>query len=257
MDLTQGVLLALVEGLTEYLPISSTGHLILTSFLMGINEQPFVKDFTVIVQFGAIASVLVLYWRRFFQSIEFYKKLTLGFLPAGIIGLTVKNYIDRILGSTEVVAWALLVGGIVLVILDRREQHHLATEEGKISYRQALLIGLAQCLAFVPGVSRSAATIMGGLWQGLDRKTAAEFSFILAVPTLTGATCIKLLKMAPQITRDQIGILVIGNFVAFIVGLLSIRFFIYYLTRFGFSQFGWYRIALGGIFLTLLYSGWI
>ncbi|MCB0362541.1 MAG: undecaprenyl-diphosphate phosphatase [Bdellovibrionales bacterium] len=275
MELTHGILLAIVEGLTEFLPVSSTGHIILTSTLLGINEDDFVKNYTVIVQFGAIASVLVLYWQRFFQSLDFYKKLVLGFLPAGVVGLSLKNIIDDLLGSPSVVAWALVLGGIALIILDRREYGNKSELEGnnekqelkeemnskegqslgelEVSYRQAFFIGLVQCLAFVPGVSRSAATIMGGIWQGLDRKTAAEFSFLLAVPTLTGATAIKLLKIAPTITNDQLGIIVIGNLVAFVVGYLAIRLFIYYVSRFGFEKFGWYRIILGSLFILFLH----
>jgi undecaprenyl-diphosphatase len=258
MDLGHGILLAVVEGLTEFLPISSTGHIILTSYVMGISGESFVKDYTVIVQSGAIASVLVLYWRRFFRSIEFYKKLFIGFLPAGVLGLLVKNHIDRILDRTDVVAWSLLLGGVFLLLIDKRNgatSLPAPKSEENVTYKQALLIGLAQCVAFIPGVSRAAATIIGGLWQGLDRKRAAEFSFILAVPTLTGATFIKLLKIAPTITSDQVTLIILGNMVSFGVGLLAIRFFIYYLGRFGFSQFAWYRILLGSLFLGMSYFG--
>jgi undecaprenyl-diphosphatase len=265
MDIFSAIILAVVEGLTEYLPISSTGHIILASSLLGIQNDPFVKDYTVIVQFGAIMSVLVIYWRRFLNpTLDIYKKLIVGFLPAAIIGLSVKNHIDKILGSVQIVAWALIIGGIILIILDRKFSKTQMTDNNDsvqkenaklnplVSYRQAMLIGLVQCIAFIPGVSRSAATILGGLWQGLDRKSAAEFSFLLAVPTLTGAGLLKLIKAAPTLTADQVQFLIIGNIISFVVGWLTIRAFIHYLTRFGFDKFGWYRIGLGIIFLVFV-----
>ncbi len=286
MDTWQALLLAIVEGLTEYLPVSSTGHIILTSFVLGINEQSFVKDYTVMVQFGAILAVVVLYGKRFFRSWDFYKKLALAFFPAAGIGLLVKSHIDRILGSMQVVAWALAVGGFILVILDRKKHHEknenktletkivgakIASKAGamlsfsdevkfveeSLSYKQAFVIGLIQCLAFIPGVSRSAATIMGGLFQGLKRKDAAEFSFLLAVPTLTGATFIKVLKIIPSVTQEQIGILITGNVVSFIVGFWAVRWFVSYLSRFGLAPFGWYRMVLGGLFLILSFMGFL
>jgi undecaprenyl-diphosphatase len=263
MTLLQAVLLAFVEGLTEYLPISSTGHIILTSALLGIEADDFVKNFTVIVQFGAILSVVVVYWKRFFQSIEFYKKIIVAFLPAAAIGLAVKNHIDAVLGSVEIVAWALIIGGIILVLIERKlppQTHSDKTEADQnlssISFKKAAIIGLAQCCAFIPGVSRSGSSIVGGLLLGIDRKTAAEFSFFLAVPTLAGATFLKVVKIAPTITSDQIQFILVGNIVSFIVGWAAIKGFISYLTKYGFAHFGWYRIIVGGILLTLIYSGY-
>ncbi len=258
MDMLHAFIMAVVEGLTEYLPVSSTGHLIVTSWWFGLEGQQFTKDFTVIVQLGAILAVLVEYRLRFLQSLEFYKKLFVAFLPAAVIGLLVKDQIDAILGSVAVVGWALLLGGVVLIFIDRwQPQGSSSNSQGgeglkDVSYAQALKIGLIQCFAFIPGVSRSAATIIGGVAQGLDRKRAAEFSFFLAVPTLAGATFIKLLKIVPTLTQDHLGILLMGNVVSFLVGWASIRAFIHYLTRHGFKYFGWYRIALGILILCLI-----
>lgn len=257
MSTWHAILLSIVEGFTEYLPISSTGHIILTSAFLGIESDTFVKNFTVIVQFGAIMSVLIVYWRRFLQSFDFYKKLIVGFLPAAVIGLLVKNHIDAVLGNVEVVAWALIIGGIVLVFIDRYVEKKAQSQAPvqDVSFRHSMVIGLIQCFAFIPGVSRSGASIVGGLLLGVDRKTAAEFSFFLAVPTLAGATLLKLIKIAPTITPDQIQILILGNIVSLVVGWLSIKAFITYLTKFGFKHFGWYRIGLGLFLLILIYSG--
>ncbi|RYZ75542.1 MAG: undecaprenyl-diphosphate phosphatase [Proteobacteria bacterium] len=262
MTTLQAVILAIVEGLTEYLPISSTGHLIITSWIMGINENPFVKDFTVIVQFGAILSVLVLYWKRFLTGIPFYIKLFIAFLPAAGLGFLLKDKIDLLLGDIRVVALALIVGGIALIGIDRvfakQEKWLKETDAGHIeslTYVQAALIGAIQCLAFIPGVSRSASTIIGGLSVKLTRKAAAEFSFFLAVPTLTAATGYKLLKILPTVTADQIPMLLIGNVIAFIVGCLSIKAFVGFLTRRGFFVFGVYRIIVGALILLALAFG--
>lgn len=268
MTVPQAILLAIVEGLTEYLPVSSTGHMIITSSLMGIAEDPFTKDFTVIVQFGAILSVLVLYWRRFLSTWAFYQKLFVAFLPAAVIGLLVKNKIDALLGDVTVVAVALIVGGFILIFVDRwfdRQEKRLAshraddgTLEGSIdqlTHPQAAAIGLAQCMAFVPGISRSAASIIGGLSVKLTRKAAAEFSFFLAVPTLSAATALKLLKVYKTIEPGQITILLVGNLVAFIVGVITIKAFIGFLTRRGFFFFGVYRIIVGALILVLLATG--
>jgi undecaprenyl-diphosphatase len=254
MTTWHAIILAFVEGLTEYLPISSTGHIILTSAWFGIATDEFVKNFTVIVQFGAILSVLVVYWRRFFQSLEFYKKLFVAFLPAAMIGLAVKNKIDALLDSVSVVAWAFILGGIVLIWIEKKSSAQPSpqtTDTNRVTYRQAALIGLAQCCAFIPGVSRSAASIVGGLLLGLDRKTAAEFSFFLAVPTLAGATFLKVLKIAPTLDHSHVGLILIGNVISFLVGWAAIKSFIALLTRYGFKYFGWYRIALGILLLAL------
>lgn len=262
MTLLQALILALVEGLTEYLPISSTGHLIITSWLMGINENPFVKDFTVIVQFGAILSVLVLYWRRFLAGPNFYLKLFIAFLPAAGLGFLLKHKIDLLLGDIRVVALALIVGGLALIGIDRvfakQEARLKEANEGHIeslTYVQAALIGMIQCLAFIPGVSRSASTIIGGLSVRLTRKAAAEFSFFLAVPTLTAATGYKLLKIVPTLTADQIPMLLLGNLVAFVIGCLAIKAFVGFLTRRGFFLFGIYRVLVGVAILLALAFG--
>ena len=216
-------ILALIEGLTEFLPVSSTGHLILASAFMGMNNVEFVKSFNIIIQFGAIASVLVLYWRKFFPNLSFYKRLLVAFLPAAVIGLLVKSKIDLILGSVEIVAWALIVGGFVLIASDYFFPQDETTTANKslkriedLSLIDCLKLGFIQCFAFIPGVSRSGATIVGGLWLKLSRKEAAEFSFFLAVPTLAGATLIKSLGIIKTIDSSQIGFLLVGMFLSFV-----------------------------------------
>lgn len=262
MNTLQAIILAIVEGLTEYLPISSTGHLILTSSFMGIAANDFTKDFTVIVQFGAILSVLALYWRRFLASRAIYFKLFIAFLPAAVIGFAVKKKIDLLLDSATVVATTTLIGGIVLLFVDRffaNQERELASgQTGKIenlNLRRAGLIGFAQCIAFIPGTSRSAMSILGGLCVKLTRAEAAEFSFLLAVPTLTAATAYKLLKIYKHIEPGQISILIIGNIISFIVGAITIKTFLSFLTRRGFFWFGIYRILLGALILGLILSG--
>ena len=257
MTWLQALGLSIIEGLTEYLPVSSTGHLILASAIMGLNDDAFAKSFNIIIQFGAILSVVALYFRRLKAPLSFYAKITIGFIPAAILGLLVKDKIDALLGSVNTVAIALFVGGIILVLVDRKKDK---VERGKtiesMTYKEALMIGLCQCFAFVPGVSRSAASILGGLGFGLSRKDAAEFSFFLAVPTLTGATVIKSLKIFPSITQDQISLLAIGTFASFVVGCLAIRVFIDFLTKKGFFVFGIYRIAVGTLIFVLAQLGW-
>lgn len=249
MDFWQAIVLAIIEGVTEYLPISSTGHLIIASAVMGLNEDPFVKSFNVIVQSGAILSVLLLYWRRLHAPLDFYFKIAVGFLPAAIIGLLVKDKIDAILGSVDIVGGALLVGGIFFLWIDRRKMSE-SKQIRDLSYRDAFLIGICQCFAFIPGVSRSAASIIGGLFLGLSKREAAEFSFFLAVPTLTGATLIKGLKILPHCSSQEIQLLALGILVAFLVACLAIKGFIELLTKKGFFIFGIYRILLAvAIFL--------
>lgn len=257
MSFYESFILAVVEGLTEYLPISSTGHLILTSSLMGIQENDFVKNYTVIVQFGAVLSVVVFYWHRFVVSLDLYKKLFVAFLPAAVVGLAVKNYIDGILGDVHVVAWSLILGGIFLIITDKYflEHEHKGSVE-TLTLKEALIIGFCQCVAFIPGVSRSGATLLGGLTQNLTRKSAAEFSFLLAVPTLTAATAHKTLRVAAHLESNQLLILIFGNAVSFLIGILTIRTFIGYLTRHGLWMFGVYRILIGSFILILLAAGY-
>ncbi len=254
MTYVEAIILAIVEGLTEFLPISSTGHMIITSSLMGISEESFTKIFTVNIQFGAILSVVVLYWKRFFQSLDFYFKLFVAFLPAAFFGFFLGDIIDAMLESVLVVAISLLLGGIVLIFIDK-----IFNGEGKdsnhISYLTALQIGFFQCIAMIPGVSRSAATIIGGMSKGLSRKAAAEFSFFLAVPTMFAAAGYKLLKDYEAIQQQDLQVLLVGNIVAFIVAILAIKGFITFLTKYGFKVFGYYRIALGLLLLAMLAMG--
>ena len=253
MNWIEAFILAIVEGITEFLPVSSTGHMIIASALLGINEESFVKIFEVNIQFGAILSVVVLYWKRFFQSLDFYFKLGVAFIPAAVLGFLLNDYIDAMLESVTVVAVSLLVGGVLLLFVDKIFNQG---EHKEITYKNGFLIGLFQCLAMIPGVSRSAASIIGGMALKYDRKTAAEFSFFLAVPTMFAAASYKLLKGYKEISMDDVGILVFGNVVAFLVALAAIKFFISFLTKYGFKVFGWYRIVLGAGILILLAMGY-
>jgi undecaprenyl-diphosphatase len=253
MGWLDALILAIVEGITEFLPVSSTGHMIIASALLGINEEAFVKIFEVNIQFGAILSVVVLYWKRFFQSLDFYYKLGVAFIPAAVLGFLLNDFIDTMLGSVTVVAVSLLVGGIFLLFVDRIFNK---VENHEITYKNGFIIGCFQCLAMIPGVSRSAASIIGGMALKYDRKTAAEFSFFLAVPTMFAAASYKLLKGYKDISMDDVGILVFGNVVAFFVALAAIKFFIGFLTKYGFKVFGWYRIVLGTILLVMLALGY-
>ncbi len=256
MTIFQAVIVAIVEGLTEFLPVSSTGHMIITQKLMGIPSDDFVKIFTVNIQFGAILSVVLLYTKKFFQSFEFYFKLLVAFIPAAIIGFCLGDQIDALLENVTVVAISLLVGGILLIFIDRMLN---PSEETEVTYGKSFKIGLFQCIALIPGVSRSAATIIGGMTQKLTRKQAAEFSFFLAVPTMFAASAYKLLKAykeTPAVFEgDSIQLLLIGNVVAFIVGVLAIKFFIGFLSKYGFKVFGYYRIVVGAVLLVLIAMG--
>lgn len=254
MNLLQAILLAIVEGLTEFLPVSSTGHLIITSALMGIGSDPFTKLFTIAIQFGAILSVLVLYYKRFLQSFRFYLIVLIAFIPAAVAGKLLGDFLDSLLENVTVVSLALMGGGVVLLFIDSWFKHQPESDEHTPSPRTALKIGLYQCLALIPGMSRSAATIFGGMAAGLSRKAAAEFSFFLAVPTLFAATVYKLYQYHEQgfvLNADQQGLLLWGNLVAFGVAFLAIRSFIAWITQNGLKVFGWYRIILGLILLTL------
>lgn len=257
MSYIQAIIIAIIEGLTEFLPVSSTGHMIIGSSLMGIAHDPFTKLFTIVIQLGAILSVMVLYWKRFLQSVDFYFKLFVAFIPAAIFGFLFNDTIDTLLENVVVVAVSLLLGGILFLFLDK-----LFDDAGKSdkspSYPSALKIGFFQVVAMIPGVSRSAATIIGGLTQGLTRKAAAEFSFFLAVPTMFAATAKKgydYYKDGIVLNGEQINLLIVGNVVAFIVAMIAIRSFIGFLTKNGFKMFGWYRIIVGLAILILYYSG--
>jgi len=258
MNFYEAIVLAIIEGLTEFLPVSSTGHMIIGSSLMGIQSDEFVKLFTITIQLGAILSVIVLYFKRFFQSIDFYLKLLVAFIPSAVAGLLFSKKIDALLESPLCVAIALLAGGIILLLVDNWFKYPVTDDSNDISYSQGLKIGIIQCLAMIPGTSRSAATIVGGMSQKLSRKAAAEFSFFLAVPTMFGATAKKLwdfYKDGYQITSEEIKLLAIGNVIAFIVAILAIRSFITFIQKRGFRIFGWYRIIVGVIILAFLLSG--
>jgi undecaprenyl-diphosphatase len=256
MTFLEVLILSLIEGLTEFLPISSTGHLIIASAAMGIQEEGFIKSFNIIIQFGAILSVLVLYWQRFLPNLEFYKKLVIAFLPAALIGLAVKNKIDLILGSVEIVAWALILGGLVLIWTDRYFKDHPGNITiHQMSWKDCFKLGLLQCFAFIPGVSRSGATIVGGLYLGMSRKEAAEFSFFLAVPTLAGATAVKSWGLLQSLDSLHWEFLAAGIVLSFFFALLAIRFFIGIVSRFGFKHFGIYRIVLGCLILFFISRG--
>lgn len=256
MGIWEAIIIAIVEGLTEFLPVSSTGHMIIAQGLLGMESTEFVKAFTVNIQFGAILSVIVLYWKRFFQTVDFYVKLLIAFIPAGIIGFLASDYIDAMLESVFVVALMLVLGGVLMLGVDK--WFNKPTENQEMDWKRALKVGFFQCIAMIPGVSRSAATIIGGLTQKLTRKVAAEFSFFLAVPTMFAATGYKLYTLysdGPGFTSDDYMPLIIGNVVAFIIAIFAMRSFVNYLTKHGFKIFGYYRIIVGTIILVLLALG--
>ncbi|MBQ2778563.1 MAG: undecaprenyl-diphosphate phosphatase [Bacteroidaceae bacterium] len=276
MSTLETIIIAIVEGLTEFLPVSSTGHMIITQNLLGVESTEFVKAFTFIIQFGAILSVVVLYWKRFFQlnrtpapegasplkrflhKYDFYWKLFVAFIPAAVLGLLFSDIIDAMLESVTVVAVTLILGGIFMLFCDRI--FNKGSEKTELTEKRAFWIGMFQCISMIPGVSRSMATIVGGMAQKLTRKAAAEFSFFLAVPTMFAATCFKMLKIflepdGMQILKDNLGTLIVGNVVAFIVAMLAIKFFISFVTKYGFKAFGWYRIIVGAIILVMLATG--
>lgn len=253
MTWLEALILAIVEGITEFLPISSTGHMILTEGIMGMKSNDFIQAFIVNIQFGAILSVVVLYWKRFFQTLKFYYKLFVAFLPAAFFGLLLGDYIDMLLESVYVVAVMLILGGVVLLFIDNWFNN--PSEDQEVTYLKALKIGFFQVIAMIPGVSRSAATIIGGMTQKLNRKTAAEFSFFLAVPTMLAASGYKLLENYKSINADNINLLLFGNVVAFIVAMIAIKSFISFLTKHGFKLFGWYRIIVGVAILASYFLG--
>lgn len=274
MTWIQTIIIAIVEGLTEFLPVSSTGHMIITENLLNVKlDDPFVNAFTVIIQFGAILSVVCLYWRRFFYPeatmkkgyswgeaiFRFYAKLVVGVLPAVVLGLAFNDLIEENLGNVTLVAVMLIIGGIFMLFCDRI--FNKGSEATALTYRRAFFIGLIQCISMIPGVSRSMATIVGGMSQKLTRKAAAEFSFFLAVPTMFGATCLSTYKLISSgegnilLQGDNLWTLLLGSVVAFFVAILAIKFFINFVTRYGFVAFGWYRIIVGGLILILSACG--
>ncbi|MBE6302358.1 MAG: undecaprenyl-diphosphate phosphatase [Bacteroidales bacterium] len=276
MSLFETIIIAIVEGLTEFLPVSSTGHMIIAQNLLGVESTEFVKAFTFIIQFGAILSVVVLYWKRFFKlndapapedasafkrflhKYDFYWKLFVAFIPAAVLGLLFSDAIDAMLESVTVVAVTLILGGVFMLFCDRI--FNKGSEKTELTEKRAFWIGMFQCISMIPGVSRSMATIVGGMAQKLTRKAAAEFSFFLAVPTMFAATLYKMLKifMEPdgvEIIKENLATLLVGNVVAFIVAMLAIKFFINFVTKYGFKAFGWYRIVVGGIILLMMLTG--
>ena len=276
MDIFETIVIAIVEGLTEFLPVSSTGHMIIAQNLLGVESTEFVKAFTFIIQFGAILSVVVLYWKRFFQlnhtpapegsngvqkflhKFDFYWKLFVAFIPAAVLGLLFSDMIDEMLEKVSVVAAMLVVGGVFMLFCDKI--FNKGSADTPFTERRAFMVGLFQCISMIPGVSRSMATIVGGMSQGLTRKAAAEFSFFLAVPTMFGATLYKMYKLlktgGTDLIMDNMTALVVGNVVAFIVAMLAIKGFIKYVQKYGFKAFGWYRIIVGGIILAMLALGY-
>lgn len=276
MEIIDAIIIAIVEGLTEFLPVSSTGHMIITEGLLNVESTPFVKAFTVIIQFGAILSVVCLYWKRFFQlnhtpapagasamkrflhKYDFYWKLLVAFVPAAVIGFLAGDFIDELLESVEVVVVMLIIGGVFMLFCDNI--FNKGSESTVLTEKKAFMVGLFQCIAMIPGVSRSMATIVGGMAQKMTRKAAAEFSFFLAVPTMLAATGYKVLKLfleedGAQILSENMPVLIIGNVVAFIVALLAIKFFISFVTKYGFKAFGWYRILVGAAILLMVITG--
>ncbi len=260
MTIVQSIIIAIVEGITEFIPISSTGHMIITEKLLGVADNDFSKVFTIAIQLGAILAVVVLYWKKFFdfKNWQFYLKLMVGVIPAIILGFLFSKKIDALLESTTTVAVALLVGGVVLIFVDKFFTRPRIQSEKQVSFGSSFIIGVWQCLAMVPGVSRSAASIIGGMQQKLTRSAAAEFSFFLAVPTMLAATGYKLLKHYKEnggFSGEEIKLLAIGNVVAFVVALIAIKFFIDFLKKHGFRLWGIYRVILGIVLLIMIYSG--
>ncbi len=262
MTIVQSIIIAIVEGITEFIPISSTGHMIITEKLLNLGDDAFITVFTVAIQLGAILSVVVLYWKEFFDFSrwQFYVKLAVAVVPALILGFLFSSKIDDLLESSLTVAISMLAGGIVLLFIDNVFKKPEIDNEREVSYTKGFIIGVWQCIAMIPGVSRSAASIIGGMQQKLTRSAAAEFSFFLAVPTMLAATVYKIYKYTNEyggFTTGQVKILAIGNLVAFFVALLAIKFFISMLKKYGFRVWGVYRVLVGVALLVMIYTGYL
>ncbi len=264
MTIFQSIIIAIIEGVTEFLPISSTGHMIIASSCMGIADDAFTKLFEIAIQLGAILSVVVLYRKKFFplNRVNFYIKLIIAVIPALVLGFIFSKKIDALLESPLTVSITMLLGGFVLLFIDKIFTYPAVEKEEDISFSKAFIIGIWQCLAMIPGTSRSAASIIGGMQQKLSRNLAAEFSFFLAVPTMAAATGYKLLKAykeTPGILKDKHNLLILGlgNLIAFVVAMLAIKFFIGFLQKYGFKLFGWYRVIVGALLLTLILTGYL
>jgi undecaprenyl-diphosphatase len=258
MTFIQAIIIAIIEGITEFLPVSSTGHMILAQSLMDVKDPEFAKTFEIVIQLGAILAVLLLYIKRFFVGINIYLKLLVAFLPTGIIGLLAYKMIKHYLFNPFTVSISLILGGVILILLDKwsAEKKSEYKEVEDITYSGAIKIGLIQCVSMVPGVSRAAATIFGGIFSGFDRKQAAEFSFLLAIPTMFAASGYDLLKEKDNIHSDDVTILLLGGLVAFLVALFAVKAFVSFLNKYGFKHFGYYRIILGVLFLVYaMYTG--
>jgi undecaprenyl-diphosphatase len=256
MTLFQSIIIAIVEGLTEFLPVSSTGHMILASAAMGIHDDEFVKTFEVFIQLGAILAIALMYIKRFFRGLQIYYKLFAAFVPTAIVGLLAYDIIKGYLFNPVVVSISLIIGGVILILIDKKvvsKESELAEVED-ISYKNAFFIGLFQCLSMVPGTSRAAATIIGGVFNGLDKKQATEFSFLLAVPTMMAAGGYDLIKSDLAFTQAQIMMLAVGSLVAFISAWIAVKLFLKYVSKNGFTAFGWYRIVIGILFLIFMWG---
>lgn len=256
MTITQSIIIAIIEGLTEFLPVSSTGHMILASAAMNIHDDEFVKTFEIFIQLGAILAIALMYIKRFLQGINIYLKLFVAFVPTAIIGLLAYDFIKAYLFNPLVVSVSLILGGIILIFIDKKvvntETKVLEVED--ISYKNAFFIGLFQCLSMVPGTSRAAATIIGGVFNGLDKKQATEFSFLLAVPTMIAASGYDLLKTDLIFTNNQLSLLGIGTAVAFITAWFAVKVFLQFVSKNGFTVFGYYRIVIGILFLIYMWG---
>lgn len=254
MNIIQAIILAIIEGITEFLPISSTGHMILASAIMKIQDVAFVKSFEISIQLGAILAIVIMYAKRFLQGITIYLKLGIAFVPTAIVGFLAYDFIKTYLFNSTIVAISLVIGGIILIFIDRKvvSQNSTVVNLEDISYKNAFFIGLIQCFSMIPGVSRAAATIIGGIFNGLDKKQAMEFSFLLAVPTMFAATGYDLLKTSLNMSRQDIVLLSIGLVIAFITAYAAVKIFLKFVENYGFKYFGYYRIVIGIIFLILM-----
>ncbi len=254
MDIIQSIILAVIEGITEFLPVSSTGHMILASYIMKIQDVEFVKTFEISIQLGAILAIVMIYAKRFLQGITIYLKLGCAFLPTAIVGFLAYKIIKDYLFNPAIVTVSLVLGGIVLIIIDKKvvSQKSKTVVLEDISYKNAFFIGLIQCFSMIPGVSRAAATIIGGIFNGLDKKQATEFSFLLAVPTMLAATGYDLLKTSINFSGHEIILLSLGLMIAFITAWIAVKVFLKIVENYGFKHFGYYRILIGLIFLIVM-----
>jgi undecaprenyl-diphosphatase len=255
MTIIQAIIIAIVEGLTEFLPVSSTGHMILTSSILGVENNAFLKTFEISIQLGAILAIVIMYIKRFFKNFEIYIKLIAAFIPTALVGFLAYGFIKEYLFNPMIVAVTLIVGGIILILINRKMVSQVSKykEVEDVSVKNAFFIGLIQCVSMIPGVSRAAATIVGGTFNGFNKKQAMEFSFLLAVPTMAAATGYDLLKTPVQFSHNDIVLLIVGLVTAFIVAWIAVKAFISFVEKHGFAFFGWYRIAIGILYLILVH----